>query len=366
MIGEYQLHLYDKSGAKQQVVTDWREMTYTREVNTPGELRVVVRLEHAARSLMRTSLAQVEVWRRIPPFYEGGRWYDGVDWHVDFAGYLRGYEIELLPNGEAELTAIFEEWLGVLAWQDLVVQVGFPANDSVETMMHALIEAALAVPIFNLTLSGLSLSLEADQERWVLGGFGAAGIELGQRNLLQMLQELAVTVYAIGFTLEKVGPTELRFRAWDHPTYEAVTPWFGLKYGNLGSLSFRADPVQEFTTQHLLAYGTGEREVAGGSFSPVPGEVNKFRLVPRPPGAVGQGHTLPLYADRFLGGLPTGEVRWQPLRTPNSLYGQDWRLGQAVMLEIVDEESVGVTIQRVTISVTEQGETIAPASEWRA
>ena len=102
----YQLRTYTPAGVLTNIITDYQQFAYVREVNGPGLCQFVLNAEHIAVDDLALD-AQVEVWRADVE--------NGIDWYCDFYGFWRGEQRRADSDGSSTYTAYCVGQMSLLA-----------------------------------------------------------------------------------------------------------------------------------------------------------------------------------------------------------------------------------------------------------
>jgi len=350
MAADYYLNVYDTSGTRQFVVTDYASLSYTRRVNAPGLLQIGLRGDHPLLAVLADKW-QVEVFRRPA----------GGNFARDFVGLARQEEFYY---GEASTAALtLPGLMSMLAWRIVAYAAG--AADLSEFIATAGETIAKTLVSYNAganattgngrirtgTISGLLV--EAD---------GAGGNSLdwycAKANLLETLQDLAPLAGG-DFDLVKTDVDEWQFRWYTGQlgTNRTATVKFSIELGNMGNPQYRHIRVDEKTVA-----------IAGG-----PGEEAEREIVVRTGTNYAAGNDIEMFVnatdcDTTAGLEARGdayleesrarqEFSFDVLQTPACAYGAHYFLGDLVTaINPFTGAALTMKIEGVSISVSESGE----------
>lgn len=359
MAVEYALRIYNPAGSLQALISDFRGLSYRKEINAPGLLSFDLASDHRAIAYFEAD-AQVEVWRRDEA--------NSISWYCDFYGFWRDAERSANDSGISNYRAICVGQMDLLdraivAYSTDVSNRSTFASAKAETIMKTLV-----------TRNATSAGTTADGRVRNVDGWGSymsvaadstAGNTLtyscAYKNLLDALQELSL-LGNLDFNLVKTG-----VRAWEFRTYSllgtdrSASVVFALNYGNMRNPVLRLNKLPERTVAVVGGQGGGiSRTMAVRTGVNYSGTVNSREVFVN---ASEYSGTAGLYS---AGDLRMFELQafagleWDVIQVPSTLYGLHYFLG-----DLVTGYYQGVTatkqIEAVTVTVepgTTQIETI--------
>lgn len=348
---DYRLDVYDTSGDRQFMITDFLNIAYTPVVNAPGMLSFSVSGEHG----LLASLAdkwQIEVWRRP----------EGESWGRELTGIFR--DIAWVYSDKSEATLSCPGIMSMLNWKVVNWAAGTNnrssfTSDPSETIMKLLVDynaGANALASNGRKRDGAitGLSVEADGANGNTNNWYCHG-----RKLLENLQELA-RVAGGDFDLVKTSSTAYQFRWYTGllGTDRSASVTFGMDYGNMGSPVFRESRSKENTV--ACVYGQGE------------GAARNY--VTRTGVNYAAGNDIEMYVDARdidlddTAGLNTrGDEKlkeveagsgfsFETIQTPSTLYGVDYFLGDKVTaINPFNDNSYTLKIVSIAVTMSESG-----------
>lgn len=349
---DYRLDVYDTSGSRQAVITDFLNIAYTTVVNAPGVLSLGISGEHALLSSIADKW-QIEVWRRP----------DSQSWNREFTGIFRDLVWAYKEKSEASLKCpglmSMLRWR-VINWATGTIDRSSFTTDPAETIMKMLVDynaGANALVSNGRKRDGViaGVSVEADgangnSRNWYCHG----------RNLLENLQELAL-VAGGDFDLIKTSATTYQFRWYtgQRGTDRSATVTFGMEYGNMGSPTFAENKSGEKTV--ACVWGQGEKA--------------SRNYVTRTGDNYSASNDIELYVDARdvdlddTTGLNTrGDGRlkevqaasvfdFNTIRTPSTEYGVDYFLGDKVTaINPFNGEVHTLKIASLSVTMNDKGE----------
>lgn len=322
-MADYYLDVYDDSGTRQFVITDYTSLSYTRKVNAPGLLQVGLRGDHPLLAQLADKW-QIEVWRKPA----------GGVFARDFVGLARQEEYSYGEKGEVVLT--LPGLMSMLSWR----VVAYPANTYYRSQFLGVETETIAKTLvtYNATSSATTgdgrirngaiagMSVEAD------GGNGEAlDWYCAKDNLLETLQNLA----AIGggdYDLVKTAATTWQFRWYDGQlgTDRTATVIFALERGNMGRPQYKHLRMDEKTVAIVGGQGEDEnREIATVTGPNYASDNDIEMFVDAPDVETADGLTA-----RGSAALEEARAKqsfqFDVLQTPASLYGAHYFLGDLV------------------------------------
>jgi hypothetical protein len=352
MSTQYQIRIYSRAGTLQHVITDMLQLSYVREVNTPGMLSAALPPRHAAIADLGLD-SQVEVWRANAA--------QGIDWYCDFRALWRGEIRQANDDGTAIYQMQCPGQLSLLG-RALVAYRAGTANRSAfgatraETLAKTLVSRnATSVGttadgrVRNVTLTGIAVEPDAARGNDV-------ELSCAWRNVLDVLVDVA----AIGggdFDLVKTGPQAWEFRWYPltRGTDRRGAVVFALEYGNISSPKLTRSYLQEKTAAIVAGQGAdSSRTVVVRTGANYEAGYNDTETL------IDARHLLTTTALQAAGDAALvdararNELSFGVLQVPQTLYGLHYFLGDLVTARY---ESVVATkkIRRVAVGVQADG-----------
>lgn len=354
MSAVHELRIKSPAGVLRAVITDYRSLSYTKEVNAPGELRFALDGTHAAIAYMERD-AQVELWRANPD--------NNIDWYCDFYGFWRAEERQADADGLTTYVGICPGQMDLLRR----VIVGYPAgadlrstftDDPGETVLKNLVK-------YNATSLGTTadgrkrdVSLQGVSVQADGGGGETISYACAFQTLLTALQDVA-PIAGGDFDLIRTGAQawEFRWYAGQRGTDRSASVTFALQYGNM------VIPVltRDYSREATIAVVGGQGEDDSRSVVIVQG-ANYGTATYRNIEAFVDARQFITTAGLAAAGSASLEqmraietLNFDVVQSPSTLYGFHYALG-----DLVTGYYQGVTatkqISRVTVSVETGGD----------
>lgn len=253
MSATYQLRTYTRAGVLTNIITDYLQLAYVREVNGPGMCQFTLNADHTAIDDF-TLDAQVEVWRADTA--------NGIAWYCDFYGFWRGEQRRADSDGVSTYTAFCVGQMHLLAR----AIIAYPAHTNNRSSFNnsAAETTAKLLTKYNATASGTT----GDGRKRTVTLFGISNQADGAtgkpfdynctwRNLLSSLQEVA-QIGGGDFDLIKTGAQTWEFRWYNgqRGTDKSASITFALQYGNMANPQLTRNSLDEKTV--AIVGGQGE------------------------------------------------------------------------------------------------------------
>lgn len=349
-MANYRIDVYDTSGNRQAVLTDFINLAYARTVNTPGIISITLSGNHSILTSIEDKWV-FEVWRKT----------DKTGWSREIVGLFRNLKWEYADNPTATIQCY--DILSMLGWR-IVAYKANTTNRSkfiskkAETIANTLVK-------YNATASGTTadgrirlgtisgMSVEAD---------GASGNTLdwfcAYDNLLETLQDLAI-VGGGDFDVVKTGANAYQFRWYENQlgTDKSSNLIFAMNYGNM------ANPTYSIERSHAVSVaivgGQGEeadREVYAYTSSDYNLTLNNIETfhsatnVDTTSGLKTRGY------QELAKKAPKAKFGFSVLQTPGCQYGEDYVLGDLVsVINPFTSDKYTMKIVTIQISLSEDG-----------
>lgn len=371
MPGIYQIGFKDTSGILQQMLTSWRQLELSREVNGVGGLRLTVDGSLAILDSIDVDW-QVEVWRQDLP--------NSIALYLEYEGFIRGQERTVTGDGEYIATLFGTGYNDLLRRRGIWYAAGSAEAEKSgpgETVMKEYVDenagpSATSPPRLSSAGTMTGLTIQAD------GGAGSSWVGArAYRNLLTVCQEIALAT-SVDFQIVGNGAAMFEFQAQASPLGDdrstdgldldtglngAGNPpvVFSLNLGNMQEPRYSYDRRSEINTVLVLGQGieddrdVEERQTAAYDDSPW----NRCETT-RPASLESTASGLQSAGDALLEEVKAVEqFTFEPVQTPSSLYGREYFLGDLITARFAGVELTrkitGIHIQveggRETISI---------------
>jgi hypothetical protein len=347
---KYRLDVYDTSGDKQFVITDFRKLSYVKRVNAPG----IVQFDMAGDHSLLDDIAanwQIEVWRKPS---------DGT-WGREMTGLYRYLNWNYQYDNNAEI--ICPGLMSMLGWRIVAWTAAYAdrskfTSEKAETVANTIVK-------YNCTSSATTgngrerdgaitgMTVEAD---------GAAGNTVdwycAWDNVLSSLQDL-VKIGGGDFDLVKTSSTAWQFRWYEGQlgTDNSSSVTFALERGNMANPIYVDNRLNEKTA--AIVGGQGEEsdraiEIRTGTdYNASTNNIETFVAATDITTTAG----LNSRGDKALAeGEAVKTFNFDVLQVPGCLYGDDYVLGDKVTaVNPYDQTTYTVKIQAVMVSFKDDG-----------
>ncbi len=351
---KYRFDLFDLSGNKQFVLTDFLYFSYTAVVNSPGLLVLQVRGDHPLLSSIEDKW-QVEIWRKP----------EGQAWGREMVTLYR--DIAWMYSDRSIAKLICPGIIHMLGWRHVHWVAGTNlrsafVNDPSETVLKNLVDYNCGP---NATIANgrkregaiAGLSVQAD---------GALGNTINWycmgKHVLTELQEIAL-IAGGDFDLVKTSDTTWEFRWYTGQlgTDRTALVTFSMKFGNMGIPVYTENRIYEKTVAGVWGQGEAaerdfvERLGAGYSAS---NDIETF--VDAREIDLGDTNGLNTKGDkRLVQDAATFDFTFETVQTPSSVYGVHYFLGDlATAINPYNDTEIVMKANRITIEMDEDGKEI--------
>ena len=368
-VARYQIGLYDPTGAKVGLLTDWRSLQFKREVNKEGFFTLILSYFSPFRTLIQDD-GYIEIKRSIPGV---------LDWYTEFEGHIEDSNRLLFENGNFQLTTVgsgFNGLLGrrIVAYRDDTSYAR--KSDAAETVMKEYVEencGPSALAVNNRLLDGViaGFSVQAD----AANGDNWEGDRSG-KLLIEVLEEIS-NFSGIDYQVVGTGNATYEFRTYigqlgaDKTTngLDAVTglnaagntPFvFNPEFGNVRNASLTQKNRE--SANAVVVFGKGQgltRTIAvRTNATAIAATPIAQREVMRGGGSQESAPELNDLGDEWLAKMKRKEeFNFVPMDTENSLYGVHYELGDRITGKLGDfEADKRITSLTVTVSKGGNGE----------
>lgn len=352
MTTQYQLRIYNRSGTLQHIVTDMRNLSYVREVNSPGLLMFELSANHRATASFELD-GQVEVWR--------SNLERGIDWYCDFYAFWRGEERETDSNGVSIYRAVCPGQMDLLN-RPVVAYAANTTNRTLFTTQKAETIVKNLVK-YNATSSGTTgdgrkrdvtltgITVETDGARG-----NTLDVACAWRDLLKVLQEVSATGGG-DFDLVKTAAASWEFTWYPDQfgTDRSTSVVMALEYGNIANPKLVRSYMNDKTT--AIVGGTGQDDArtivvrTGTNYIAGYSDQEFFVDARNTLTTAGLENTgdVALYNQKAK-----DELTFDVLQVPQTLYGRDYFLGDLITARYETVTAVK-KIQRVSIAMQADG-----------
>lgn len=363
---DYQISLIDPFGASQLAILDgFFSLDYARVVNAVGALTIVLPSTYddilfSGNDIIKDN--RIEVRRSI----NGQSYYLDTDtqWLV-----VNGLKT-LSGNGSRTTTIACVCANHLLKRRTVAYASGSSQAEKTavaDNLIKAIVRENLGSSATDTARSWASyLAVQAD-----LSLAPSIGKAFARRNVLQVLQEVALSSYQAGtylaFDIVAVSQSQLEFRTYigqrgiDHRWPTSTSPLlFGAEFGNLTDIVRGYDHSEEVTYGYAGGQGQGASRAIGTASdatrigqSPF-GRIEQF-------GDARQTSNATLLADEadmiVKNGLPKNTFEARIIDTPQATYGLHYSFGDYVTA-VFEGESIDARIEKVRVQVKDGVETI--------
>ena len=320
----YRLDVYDTSGNRQAVITDFTHLSYSKIVNNPGMIQFGLSGEHELLSDIQDKW-QIEVWRKP----------DNGDWARETTGLFRWLEWKNSDRSSAKIIA--NGLMSMLDWRIIAWTAGYIdrskfTSTPAETIANTLVK-------YNAT-SDATVANGREREGAISGlsveTNGAEGNTIdwfcAYDSLLATLQDLT-KIGGGDFDLVKTSSTTYQWRWYTGQlgTDKTSDVTFSLKRGNMANPTYIENRTLEKSVAIVGGQGEGvDREiqiVPGSNYNVTDNNIEMFvgaTDVETTSGLITRGNQK-LYETQ-----PIELFDFDVLQTPSSQYGTHYQLGDLV------------------------------------
>ncbi len=345
-VGEYKVILLSEAGVKLAEVTEFTQLSYQKQVNSPGLLKMDISGTSPKLDLFQQR-RKVEVWRRLPRL---------TDYYRDFVGIIRGLD-RWNDNGLDRATVTAYGLLSMLDWRIVAWAAGTAGRNQFtgytgESIMKSLV-AWNAGPCATVSegrvkdgiIPGLGVCVNQDRGAFPLN------YACAWKNLLTCLQELAPLTGG-DFDISLVGLNDWRFEYYPNQrgTDKSATLIFSLERGNMTQPHYSIDYTTWSSAAVVAGQGWGaDRQIdirTGPGFTANYDDYEVFVDSNQTSTIAG----LDAAGDTVLNSaLSLEQFTFQPIQVNNCLYGVHYILGDLVTGQY---KSVSKVLKVNNVSVT--------------
>lgn len=346
---DYRIDVYDPSGNRQAVLTDFDYLAYSKQVNNAGIIEVGIDGSH----IILSSLAdkwQFEVWRKP----------DGGAWGREISGIYRWFQWEYTDNPDVKI--ICDGILSMLGWRIVSWKAGTTdrsqfTSTAAETIAKTLVkynatsDASVANGrIREGAISGVSIQTDN-------GGGNSTDWYCAYANLLETLKDLS-KIGGGDFDLVKTSTTTYEFRWYSGQLGSDKTDSiiFALERGNMANPVYLNNRQREKTVAVVGGQGEGSDRLVvvrtGPNYSSN-NDVEEFVAATD----VDTQSGLEARGDQKLDELKAIQsFGFDVLQTEGCRYGIDYVLGDLVTaIDPYTGSSVTVKVAKIAVGLNQDG-----------
>lgn len=359
----YKLEVYNRSAARQAVITDFEHVAATKRVNSPGILTFGLRGDHAILSSIEDKWL-FELWRRPEPKEEATAL---EDWDLEGSYLYRDAKWQY-PESGSTFVGIAEDVKACLGWRE----IAYPAATVNRSFFNGVVAETICKTLVDYNISN-NATVGNGRDRggdlvWPaisVAADSAGGSSLvwycAYKNLLEQLQRLAEAGGG-DWELNKSSPGayEFEFYAGQLGSDLSGSIEFSMERGNMANPVYNERRKAEATV--AIVGGQGERDArevevrTGPNYNASYNDIEKFVNATD----VDFGDTVGLQdrGDEKLEGLAAKfEFEFDVLQTPATRYGVDYELGDLVTaLNPYTGSSFTAKVEAVTMAWARAGE----------
>lgn len=352
---EYQIILYDKSGVKKALITDYYELYYINRRNEVNECQFVLNYTHPALAYIEDK-GHVEIKRRNRDM--------DLDWYTDYTGLIRSIAYSREDDAATKVTVRAFSPLHMLEWRvdgyyaDTLGK-NTAASVYAERLMKDLVRynfTASATPPYGRirsgSMTGYSITIAAGCTSGCLIDSWSGAHEIVLGNLQQIAEDGGVD-----FDLIKTDVTTFDFRCYagQRGTDRSASILFSMDRSNMANPSYTMDRYSEKTVG--LIGGRGEesdRNIIAMEGTTYVGNKNDIEFFYN--ATQTSGSLYPLFQgykelqDRRAKGVLTFTV----LQTPSCFYGKHYTWGDKVRA-VFENVTACMIVDAVTVRVHQDG-----------
>ena len=367
MVANYQLRLKDDLGNLVALIDDYRTLTFSKIVNEQGSLTLTMNGKDAKVSLFGLD-GQLEVWRRDIA--------TGVDWYIEWEGFLRTFSHTYDDDGNYEFTALAVTYNHLLKRRI----IAYPAGSAQSLQAGAADDAMKQIVRENL--GSLATVLNGRFAAGVITGFSVQADSTsapsfdGQnsyKNVFEILLEMAKAT-GVDFDVVGVGDGLYEFRTF-YPTRGNNLTTVGLDVttglnssgnypvvfnpllGNMGNPTYEENRSDEVTVAIIVGEGTEADVNVVVEVSPAATDSSLNRIEMHSDSKSSEGNDdLDSDAASVLAEKQQKQTfDFTPLFTASSAYANQYYWGDFVTAQFGNLDGVNKRIMQVDITVEEDG-----------
>ncbi len=352
---EYQIILYDKSGVKKALITDYYELYYINRRNAVSDCQFILNYNHPAMAYIEDK-GHVEIKRRNRDL--------GLAWYTDFTGLIRYVAYSRQSEAVTKVAVRAYSLLHVLEWR----VDGFYANTTgkntaasvyAERLMKDIVRynfTASAVPAYGRIRSGSMTAYGITLQSGCTSGCLIDSWSGAHEIILPNLQQIAEDGGG-DFDLIKTASNvfDFRFYANQRGTDRSASLLFSMDRNNMAEPSYTLDRYNEKTA--ALIGGRGEEEerniitLTGLDFV---GNGNDIEFFYNATQTSGSKYLLFQGYKELESRRAKGVLTFTVLQTPQCFYGLHYTWGDKIKA-VFEDVSACMIVDAVTVRVHQDG-----------
>ncbi len=371
----YKVRLKDQSGVLVAEFDDWRSLSFSHIVNSPGACRFEIDALDSRASLFELD-GQIEVWRRNLDV--------GLDWYLEWEGFHRTQNDLVQQNDNESFISYALGYLTLINRRHIMYVAGSDFTDKSgagETVIKEYVNenAGPAALSANGRLGGVDgditgLTIEAD------AGNGTAweGAR-AYKNLLTVVNEIAVKT-GVDIEVVGVGTVVYEFKVHDGQrgkdrSVVGLDPLTGLNgagnapvlftlgFGNMALPLFSINRSTEVNAVYVLGQGEEanrsvilRQDLAAISDSPI----NRIEMIRNATQETTLAGLNSVGDEALIENQKLETLRFDVIQIEGTFYGKDYTWGDLITARYRDTEfNKKIVDVRVVVSNTQGGENIA-------
>ena len=367
MVANYQLRLKDDLGNLVALIDDYRTLTFSKIVNEQGSLTLTMNGKDAKVSLFGLD-GQLEVWRRNIA--------TGVDWYIEWEGFLRTFSHTYDDDGNYEFTALAVTYNHLLKRRIIAYSAGssqsFQAGAADDAMKQIVREnlGSLATVLNGRFVAGVITGFSVQADSTSAPAFDGQN---SYKNVFEILLEMAKAT-GVDFDVVGVGDGLYEFRTF-YPTRGNNLTTVGLDVttglnssgnypvvfnpflGNMGNPTYEENRSDEVTVAIIVGEGTEADVNVYVEVSPAATDSSLNRIEMHSDSKSSEGNDdLESDAASVLADKQQKQTfDFTPLFTATSAYANQYYWGDFVTAQFGNLDGVNKRIMQVDITVEEDG-----------
>ena len=367
MVANYQLRLKDDLGNLVALIDDYRTLTFSKIVNEQGSLTLTMNGKDAKVSLFGLD-GQLEVWRRNIA--------TGVDWYIEWEGFLRTFSHTYDDDGNYEFTALAVTYNHLLKRRIIAYSAGssqsFQAGAADDAMKAIVREnlGSLATVLNGRFVAGVITGFSVQADSTSAPSFDGQN---SYKNVFEILLEMAKAT-GVDFDVVGVGDGLYEFRTF-YPTRGNNLTTVGLDVttglnssgnypvvfnpllGNMGNPTYEENRSDEVTVAIIVGEGTEADVNVYVEVSPAATDssLNQIEMHSDSKSSEGNDDLESDAASVLADKQQKQTFEFTPLMTPSSAYGNQYYWGDFVTAQFGNLDGVNKRIMQVDITVGDDG-----------
>ena len=367
MVANYQLRLKDDLGNLVALIDDYRTLTFSKIVNEQGSLTLTMNGKDAKVSLFGLD-GQLEVWRRDIA--------TGVDWYIEWEGFLRTFSHTYDDDGNYEFTALAVTYNHLLKRRIIAYAAGssqsFQAGAADDAMKQIVREnlGSLATVLNGRFVAGVITGFSVQADSTSAPAFDGQN---SYKNVFEILLEMAKAT-GVDFDVVGVGDGLYEFRTF-YPTRGNNLTTVGLDVttglnssgnypvvfnpllGNMGNPTYEENRSDEVTVAIIVGEGTEADVNVYVEVSPAATDssLNQIEMHSDSKSSEGNDDLESDAASVLAEKQQKQTFDFTPLFTASSAYANQYYWGDFVTAQFGNLAGVNKRIMQVDITVEEDG-----------